>query len=98
VLDDYEPITHRDDPSKGADLITDMTMDALLGPASRFLRPGAEAAVTTEEAATAAGSKATETASEFWNLGWAARGQKIEDAVTADMQGGVRNGCKLSRY
>jgi hypothetical protein len=92
VLDDYEPITHRDDPSKGADLITDMTVDALLGPASRFLKPGTEAAVTTEEAATATSAKATEAASEFWNLGWAARGQKIEDAVTADMQG-IRTGA-----
>lgn len=91
VLDEYEPITHRDDPSKGADLITDLATNALLGPTSRFLKPGAEAAATAEEAASAEGAIAAETASDVWNLGWAARGQKIEEARTATMRG-IRTG------
>lgn len=82
VLDDYEPITHRDDPGAGAELVTDLATDALFGPA---LKPGAEAAATAEEAAGAEGAAATaEAASEVWKLGWAARGNKIEEALTAD--------------
>lgn len=41
VLNDYEPITHRDNPGAGADLITDLATGALFGPA---LRPGEAAA------------------------------------------------------
>jgi hypothetical protein len=85
VLDAYEPITHRDDPSKGADLITDLATNALFGPAFRFLKPGAEAAVTTEEAATAA----AEAASEVWGLGWAARGRAIETAIKPTLPKGA---------
>jgi hypothetical protein len=82
VLQDYEPITHRDDPSKGSDLITDLATNALFGPASRVLKPGTEAATVAEEAATAEGTAATEeAASEFWKLGWAARGRAIEAAI-----------------
>ena len=85
VLDAYEPITHRDDPSKGADLITDLATDALFGPAFRFLKPGAEAAVTTEEAVTAA----AEAASGVWKLGWAARGRAIEDTIKPTLPKGT---------
>ena len=85
VLDAYEPITHRDDPSRGADLITDLATNALFGPAFRFLEPGAEAAVTTEGAATAA----AEAASQVWKLGWAARGQAIEKAIKATLPKGA---------
>ncbi len=92
VLDAYEAITHRDDPSKGAELITDLVTNALFGPAFRFVKPGTEAATVAEETATAEGTAATEeAASHFWNLGWAARGQKIEEAITSKMLG-VRTG------
>ncbi|HEY1504297.1 MAG TPA: hypothetical protein VGF92_08355 [Stellaceae bacterium] len=88
VLDAYEPITHRDDPSKGADLITDLATNALFGPAFRFPKPSAEATTVVEEAATAEGTAATEeAASEFWKLGWAARGQEIEEAITSKVRG-----------
>jgi hypothetical protein len=86
VLDAYEPITHRDDPGKGADLVTDLATNALFGPAFRFLRPGAEGAVTAEEAAGAEGAAAAEeAASEFWKLGWGARGRAIHDAMGGNL-------------
>jgi hypothetical protein len=85
VLDAYEPITHRDDPSKGADLVTDFATNALFGPAFRFLKPGAEAGVAAEEAATAEGTAATEAASKFWNLGWGARGVAIHEAMGGNL-------------
>jgi len=92
VLDDYEPVTHRDDPSKGADLITDLTTNALLGPTSRLLKPGAEATATAEGAVAAEGATAAEeVASKVWRLGWAKRGQEIEDVRTATMRG-IRTG------
>lgn len=81
VLNDYEPITHRDNPGAGADLITDLATGALFGPA---LRPG-EAAAGAADAATEEGTAASEeAASDVWKLGWAARGRQIEDALTAD--------------
>lgn len=86
ILDDYEPIAHRDDPSKGADLITDLATDALFGPAFRFLKPGAGAAVTAEEAATGeATAAASEAASKFWTLGWGARGIAIHEAMGGNL-------------
>jgi hypothetical protein len=85
ILDAYEPITHRDDPSKGAELITDLATNALFGPAFRFLKPGAEAAVTTQEAATAEGAAAIEAASGFWKLGLAARGVAIHEAMGGNL-------------
>ena len=80
VLEDYEPITHRDNPSAGADLTTDIALDALFGPALRPAERGASAA----EAATEGAEASEEAASEVWKLGWAARGSQIEEALTAD--------------
>jgi hypothetical protein len=82
VLDDYEPITHRDNPGAGADLTTDLATGALFGPA---LKPGAEATAGTAEAATEDGAAASEEASQLWQLGWGARGLAIHDAMGGNL-------------
>ncbi|MGH7034467.1 MAG: hypothetical protein ACREFL_12115 [Stellaceae bacterium] len=73
VLDENEPITHRD-PVRIGQLFWGIALGFVPGGGgARLVGPAARAA---EEAA-----------SEFWTLGWAARGQKIEGARTAEMPG-----------
>lgn len=78
ILTDYEPITHHDPDAAGA-LMTDLGAGAILGPLlprARGLAPATE---------TAAGA-----ASEFWKLGWAARGAAIHEAVGANLPFGFK--------
>jgi hypothetical protein len=78
VLDDSEFITHHD-PAIAGQMFLGFALGTVPGGGgSRLLGAGIR---TAEEAAA---QNATEAASEFWTHGWALRGQKIEEALTAD--------------
>jgi hypothetical protein len=68
ILDQYEPITHRD-PSAEGEAINDTGAIAALVPLGRGPRVLAPAA------------EATAAVSGVWKLGWAKRGQEIEQAL-----------------
>src|SRR6185312_12441320 len=91
LLEGYEPITHRD-PQIAGEISDDITGAALLRvpeilPALRSILPGARTAETAEEAAGAATTaEAVERArSEFWKLGWSARGFAIHEAMGGNL-------------
>jgi hypothetical protein len=81
VLDDSEFITHHDPVLTGQMFLGFALGMVPGGGGSRVLGAGIR---TAEEAAAAEGVTAAEAASGVWRLGWAARGQQIEDALTAD--------------
>lgn len=88
VLDNYEIYT-RTDPAEVGQFGDNLATEALLGPASRLLKPGAETATAAEEAVTAEGTAATEAASRVWGLGWGDRGRAIEKEIKATLPKGV---------
>jgi hypothetical protein len=86
ILESYEPLTHHD-PSEIGDVNTWLE-GAALGrlPVFRIPSPNVPAGETAEEAGTAAATAETaEAASEFWKLGWAARGAAIHEALGANL-------------
>jgi hypothetical protein len=81
VLDDSEFITHHDPVLTGQMFLGFALGMVPGGGGSRLIGAGIR---TAEEAAAAEGTAAAEAASGFWKLGWAKRGQQIEEALTAD--------------
>lgn len=79
ILDQYEPITHKD-PSGVGQVVTDIGVATALAP----LFSGARALGSAAELAPSA-EVATEAASRFWGLGWAARGAAIHKAMGGNL-------------
>ncbi len=89
ILEGYEPITHRD-PQLAGEISDDVAGAALLRvpeilPVLRSILPGARTAATAAAPTAEAVEKAS---SEFWKLGWAARGVAIHKAMGETLPAG----------
>lgn len=89
LLEGYEPITHRD-PEIAGEISDEISGTALLRlpeilPVLRAILPGAR---TAETAAAPTAEAVEQASSEFWKLGWAARGAAIHKAMGESLPAG----------
>ncbi|HKT20660.1 MAG TPA: hypothetical protein VJR47_21585 [Stellaceae bacterium] len=86
LLEGYEPITHRD-PELAGEISDDIASAAFLRvpeilPALRSILPGAR---TAETVAIPTAEAIEQARSEFWKLGWSARGFAIHEAMGGNL-------------